>query len=119
MSSAIFRGSTPTLVFKPDNGMHVSDLGTPTVAVAQAVTFISYEGDDIVIDTENNAIRVKMSEQDTLSLVPGVPTQVQQIWTTDESQVIRFPLHELTVMETLVENLYDMEVYGNVIPGGE
>lgn len=102
MAAVIYKGSTPTLRFKPTNGMHVSDLGTPTVAIVQAMVYLEPE---VTVDTTNNCITVHLSEDDTLQLVPGARTRAQQMWVTSSDEVIRFPEHEIEVKSTLVHKL--------------
>ena len=100
--AVIYRGSTPILRFKPTNGMHVSELGTPVVAISQELVFISYEGERISIDTEGNSISVRMDEADTLRLVAGVPTSVQEVWYDTDGNVVRFPVQTVTVSDTII-----------------
>lgn len=102
MAAVIYKGSTPTLRFKPTNGMHVSDLGTPTVAIVQAMVYLEPE---VTVDATNNCITVHLSEDDTLQLVPGARTRAQQMWVSNTGNVVRFPEHEIEVASTLVQKL--------------
>lgn len=103
MAAVIFRGSTPTLTFRPTNGMSVADLGTPTVAVAQDVSYLEKAGEDVVVDTEANTASVKFTEEETLSLVPDIETRAQIVWKTEDGDVFRFPEHSISVASTLME----------------
>lgn len=102
MSSVIFRGSTPTLTFRPTNGMSVADLGTATVAIAQDNVYLEKTGADVAVDTSGNTASVKLAEEETLRLVPGAVTKAQIVWKNGDD-VYRFPEHELSVASTLVE----------------
>ena len=106
MSLTIFRGSTATLKFTPTNGMSVSDLGTPTVAIVQQLVFLT---PDVTVDTDHNCITVTLTEEESLQLVPGVETKVQQAWLLQDGSNIRFPVHKLTVEETLLQSLASEE----------
>lgn len=101
MAAVIYRGSTPTITFRPTNGMKVSDLGTPKVAIVQNLVYI--EPETVTVDGASNSISVKLTEEDTLRLVPGVETNAQQVWKTEAGDIVRFPVHKLTVAETLMQ----------------
>ena len=102
MPLTIYRGSTPTIKFKPTNGMRVSDLGTPSVAIVQQLVFLSPE---VTVDETDNSISVTLTEEESLMLVPGVETKIQQAWLLDDGSNIRFPVQEITVAEGLMESL--------------
>ena len=105
MAGYIYAGSTPTIRFKPLNGISVSDatLGTPVIAIVQDERSVTYEGEDLTIDTVNNTISVKLDEEDTVVLVPGVPGRAQLIfYNEDAGESIRFPEHEFTVLPSLL-----------------
>lgn len=102
MANIIYRGSTPTLKFTPTNGMQVSDLGTPTVAISQNLVFIT---PTITIDAANNCIKAKLTEEETLQLVAGVETKVQEAWLLPDGGNIRFPIKTLKVEDTLIQTL--------------
>lgn len=102
MPLIIYRGSTPTIKFKPTNGMRVSDLGTPSVAIVQQLVFLTPE---VTVDTEDNSISVTLTEEESLMLVPGVETKIQQAWLLDDGSNIRFPVKQLEVAEGLMESL--------------
>lgn len=99
MSIVIYRGSTPTIKLKPTNGMNVSSLGTPTVAIVQDLVLLTPEP---TILAEDNAVSITLSEEETMRLVPGVVTKIQQVWHR-EGSVVRFPVHEVTVAETILD----------------
>lgn len=105
MAAVIYRGSTPTIRMSPLNGMNVSELGTPTIAISQELVYLDPE---VEVDTENNRVSVTLTEQESLQLVAGVETRVQMMWANNEDgTVIRFPVHEVVVMESVTEELLD------------
>lgn len=106
MPNVIYRGSTPTLVFKPTNGMNVSDLGTPTVAVVQDLVFLT---PTVEVDASNNRILAKLTEAETLRLVAGVETRVQQAWLLENGDNVRFPIKRIEVADTLIHTLESEE----------
>ena len=105
MATVLYRGSTPTIKLRPTNGMSVSDLGTPKVAIVQDLVLIS---PDVTVNSAGNYITVKLSEEETMRLVPGVKTRIQQVWVNGDD-VMRFPVHELTVAETILDRLVPEE----------
>lgn len=102
MATVIYRGSTPTIYISPTNGMSVSDLGTPTVAISQDVEFLV---PDVTVDSANNRLVVELTEEDTLSLTEGVETYIQAIYDDGNGSIIRFPMHPITVVGTLIEQV--------------
>lgn len=102
MSNVIYRGSTPTIRFRPTNGMNVSDLGTPTIAIAQDMVFLTPEAH---VDVEDNSVYVTLTEEESLRLVAGAPCKVQEAWLLDDGRNVRFPIKELQVEETLIQSL--------------
>lgn len=109
MGATIYRGSTPTLKFTPTNGMKVSDLGTPTIAIAQELVFLTPEP---TVDTENNCVYVTLTEEESLKLVAGVECKVQEAWLLDNGKNVRFPVKTLQVAETLIQSLGSEETTG-------
>jgi len=108
MSITIMRGSTPTIKMRPlTNDILVSDLGTPAVAITQDMVYLNPE---VTVNTTDNYISFTLTEEETLQLVPGVSTYIQQIWKDENTgNVIRFPLHELIVGDTLISAFDDTE----------
>lgn len=102
MANIIYRGSTPTLRFRPTNGMNVSDLGTPVVALAQELVYMEL---DPSVDPDDNSISVTLTEEQTLRLVAGVETKVQQAWVLPGGGNVRFPVKKIEVAESLIESL--------------
>ena len=100
MGTVIYRGSTPTIKFKPLNGASVSELGTPAIAIAQELVYLNPE---VTINADDNSISAKLTEEETLSMVKGVPTSAKQIWLQNNGGVVRYPVHKLTVAETVME----------------
>lgn len=107
MSITIMRGSTPTIRMRPlTNDILVSDLGTPAVAITQDMVYLN---PDVTVDSVNNYISFKLTEDETMSLVPGMATYIQQIWKNETNgDVVRFPIHELIVEDTLL-SIFDEE----------
>lgn len=102
MALVIYRGSTATLKFTPTNGMSVSELGTPTVAIVQNLVFLT---PDVTINAADNSISVKLTEEESLRLVPDVETKVQEAWLLGDGSNIRFPTKKIKVAESLIESL--------------
>lgn len=108
MTGYIFRGSTPRIKMKPPNGFSVSDLGIPTIIFSQDFSVLEKSGNDIEIDAANNAISVKLTEAETLAFDSSAKVSIQQIWHDDESaNVVRFPVHQIGVMNTLVDSVLE------------
>lgn len=102
MATVIYRGSTPTIYIQPTNGMHVSELGEPSVAISQDLAFIT---PDVVVDTENNRLVVYLTEDETLMLTERVETQIQAVYEGENGQIYRFPVHNISVASTLFESI--------------
>ena len=67
----MFRGTTPSLVFKINSSLDLSTLAQVLVTLENKYTEITFDKDDVTIDTENNTIKVNMSQEDTLSFDMG------------------------------------------------
>lgn len=107
MGITIMRGSTPTIRMRPlTNDISVADLGTPSVAITQDMVYLN---PDVDVDTTNNYISFTLTEDETLQLVAGVSTSIQQIWKDSNDNIIRFPIHELLVEDTLIAGFDDTE----------
>lgn len=102
MGTVIYRGSTPTIYIRPINGMNVADLGEPYVSISQDLVYIPL---DVEKDTENNRLVCHLTEEDSLELVEGVETLIQAAYTLPNGEVYRFPIHKLTVLPTVMEEL--------------
>lgn len=105
MSTVITRGSTTVIVLRPPSGLSVSELGEPAVGIIQDTIFLNPE---VTVDTTNNCISVTLSEEDTLQLLPGIDVSIQQIWKTGNDEIVRFPIHILTVNDTLLAGFDDI-----------
>ena len=107
MSAVIVRGGTCRLIFRPEGGLNVNDLGTPSIAVEQELTFLTPE---VIVDVPNNRIYADLTEEDTIQLVEGLTTRVQAVFTDDETEAVyRFPIHQVTVIETLFGQFFPEE----------
>lgn len=102
MGTTIYRGSTPVIKFKVLNDVTVSELGTPSIAIAQELVYLTPE---VTVNAADNSITAKLTEDETLSLVEGVETSVQEIWQQADGTIIRYPVHALTVAETIMEEV--------------
>ena len=112
MSTKIIRGGTCRISFYPRNGLRVIAMGTPSIGIRQDNVFLI---PSVTIDNAKNRIYADLTEADTIQLVENVQTQAQAVFTNDETEVVyRFPIHELTVEESVFENFYDLpESYGD------
>lgn len=106
MAGVIYRGSTPTIYIRPVNGMQVSDLGEPAVAISQDVAFLTPE---VTVDSANNRLIVALTESETLSLTEDVDTFIQAVYKTQSGDIYRFPIHKLSVASTLIEEFDSAE----------
>lgn len=112
MATYIYQGSTPTIRFKPLNGIKVTDtsLGTPTVIISQEEVFLDFEADRIILDGTANTASVELEEDETILLVNGVPALAQLSFANgDTGEVVRFPIHELTVLQSLAGTMLEDE----------
>ena len=108
MATYIYQGSTPTIRFKPLDGISVADesLGAPSIVISQYDTFLSYDGDELTVDAGTNTVSAKMSELDTLRLVDDSPALAQLIFANETTgEVVRFPVVELTILQTLADSV--------------
>lgn len=100
MGLTIWRGSTPTLTMRPGSGYSVSDMGTPKIVISQELVYLE---PDVTVVSGSNAITCKLTEQQTLRLVAGAPTYVQQMWKDGSGNIVRFPVHTIIVERSLAE----------------
>ena len=110
MASIIYQGTTPTIRFKPLNGMQVGDLGTPSVYISQALRFIAIDPERITVDDTSNTISFKLTEEETLSLVDGVATEIQAVFEHESGDIYRFPVYAgLIIGRTLADTMNPQE----------
>lgn len=110
MASIIYQGTTPTIRFKLLNGMQVGDLGTPSVYISQALRFIAIDPERITTDTSSNTISFKLTEEETLSLVDGVTTEIQAVFEHESGDIYRFPVYAgLVIGRTLADTMNPQE----------
>ena len=108
MATYIYQGSTPTIRFKPLDGISVTapTLGEPSIVISQYDTFLSYDGNELTVDGVANTVSAKMAELDTLRLVDDTPALAQLIFANATTgEVLRFPVVELTVLPTLADSV--------------
>ena len=96
--------NTHVIILRPQSDISVTDLGEPAVALTQDMVFIN---PDPVIDTVNNCISVTLTEEETLRFMAGIPVDIQQIWKTDNDEIVRFPVHQLSVEDTIIAEFDD------------
>lgn len=112
MAAYIYAGGTPIIRFTPMNGVLVTDasLGTPVIAVTQGELLLTYEDEALTIDPGTNSISAQMSEEDTITMVDGVPAQAQlAFYNTETGMVTRFPIHEIAVLQSILGGLVTEE----------
>lgn len=88
--------------FRPSGNLNVSDLGEPSIAISQNHAFIS--PDNIVVDGTNNCVYADLTEEDTIQLTANVQTKAQLAFVKNE-QVVRFPIHDITVKDSIMWTL--------------
>lgn len=95
------------------NGVHVSELGTPTLAISQELVYLE---PPVTVDDENNCVEATLSESDTLQLVANSEARLQMVWTDESTQtVIRFPVHQIQVLESVSEGSLSENIEEDVI----
>lgn len=67
----MFRGTTPSLVFKINSGLDLSTLAQVYITLENKYTEVTFNKDDVTIDADNNEIKVNMSQEDTLAFDMG------------------------------------------------
>lgn len=103
MAAVIYKGSTATLRFKPTNGMTVGNLGTPYVAVSQNRAFIQPTA---TANTSSNTVTATLTESQTLLLTAGTRARAQMAFKDSTTgNVVRFPIHEIDVKDTIFSSL--------------
>ena len=100
--SAIYRGTSPTFKLTP-RGYTVSELGTPSVVIAQDMVFISLD-DEVTVDAVNNCVVATLPIEECLRLVPGLPASVQLLF-DDGTNAVAFAPNDFDVLESLVETV--------------
>lgn len=113
MATYIYRGSTPVIRVTPLNGVNVSELGTPKLAISQELVYLE---PPVTVDLENNCIEAALSEADTLQLVANSEARMQMVWTDEQTQnVIRFPVHLVQILESVTEGVLSDNIEEDVI----
>lgn len=106
MAAIIQRGANCRLKFKITNDIDLTTLGEPVVALAQDFTFLTPATEQITVDNVNKCVYVDLDENDTMSLAENAKTQVQLAFANEDTgNVIRFPVHDVSVGATLLDSL--------------
>lgn len=100
MSAILYRGSTCRIKFTPRGGVHVDDLGEPSIAIYQENLYLPL--DNVTVDSQNNCIYADLSQEDTLLIAEGLETSAQAAYSKPDGTVYRFPVHRLDVRRTLM-----------------
>lgn len=121
MALEFYRGSTPTIRFRPLGDVDVTTLGEPVVAISQELVTLTFENnvedeeDRVVIDTSSNSISVTLTQEESIQLADGTPTIAQVTWykysmsVVDEEEVytvtdvIKFPQHDITILPSVLD----------------
>ncbi len=104
MSAIIYRGASCRLKFTPQNGIQVSQLGTPVIGIYQLDYYFS---PDVTVDTANNCIYADLTEENTIMLSDGVETTCQAAYQLENGTTYRFPVHKLEVRRTVMWKLFE------------
>ena len=100
-----YRASTPTFKVTPV-GYSVSSLGTPAMFLSQGEVYTDLE---CTVNAASNSVTATLSYEDSLRYVPDIPATLQVVWTDSNDNVVAFPEHQLNVLQTHVEFIYDEE----------
>ena len=105
--AGFYRGSTPTLVFKPiEVSVTDSALGVPTIAIEQELALLVFDGDRLTVDGEANTVSVTLTEAESVQLVSGVPTTAQLAFSNEETgTVVRLPTHAIDILHSVLDTL--------------
>ncbi len=97
----MIRGSTPLIkvYFKTD--LHVSDLGTPSIAISQDLVLLTPEV-NIATDEGGPFVYCTLTEEESLLLTANRNAQVQLTW-VNGSSVVKGDVHQMFVNPTLIE----------------
>lgn len=100
MGLTIWRGSTPTITMRPPTGMNVSNMGTPKIVITQELVYLE---PTVTVNSAANSISCKLTEEQSLQLVAGAATEVQQMWKSGTGDILRFPVHNISVERSIAE----------------
>ena len=105
------RGTTPTLTLLI-HGIDVSDMGTIFVTFEQGSKEVTKTGEDISVDTENNAITIAFSQEDTLAFgVGNIDVQIRALLKDGEtaiaSKIKRTSMERILLEGKIKEASYD------------
>lgn len=100
MGQVIYRGSTATITMRPPTGLSVSSMGTPKIVITQELVYLE---PTVTVQSASNSISCKLTEEQSLQLVAGAVTEVQQMWKDGNGNITRFPVHKISVERSLAE----------------
>ena len=74
----MYRGTTPTIIFRVKSGLDLSKMKQIWVTMQNAVSEITFDKNDIAVNSEEGTITLELSQEDTLAFCSGVvKTQVR------------------------------------------
>ena len=121
MALEFYRGSTPTIRFRPLGNVDVTTLGEPVVAISQELVTLTFENnvedeeDRVDIDASSNSISVTLTQDESIQLADGMPTIAQVTWykysvsvvdgedVYTVTDVIKFPQHDITILPSILD----------------
>lgn len=85
---------------RPPTGMDVSNMGTPKIVITQELVYLE---PTVTVNSAANSISCKLTEEQSLQLVAGAATEVQQMWKSGTGDILRFPVHNISVERSIAE----------------
>lgn len=73
----MFRGTTPTLTYKLNTDIDLTDIVQIWVTLSDGVNQITKDINDVIIDNVEHTVQVKLSQEDTLLLNGGSKAKTQ------------------------------------------
>lgn len=99
------RGTTPTITIKIKGSLNVELLKTIIVTFKQGDVEVDITGEDAEIDAENNTIKVRLTQKDTLAFKKGqISIQVRALTYTEDA------LASAIINKSLDDILYEGEI---------
>ena len=100
------RGTTPTLIL-PITGLDVSELKTIYVTIEQDSLEVTKTNDEILIDTEENVIKVPLSQEETLKFKVGVANVQIRGLLEDDATAIASNIKTLKIGDVLLDGVIE------------
>lgn len=102
------RGTTPTITITVSD-LDVSDLGTIKVTFKQGNIELTKTTDDITVDTENNALSIPLSQDDTLMFGSGsVSVQIRGLL-ADGTTAIASKIKTISMERVLLDGVIEAD----------